>query len=90
VGLRPLDCWDSGFESRLGHGCLSLESVVCCQVEVSASGLSPVQRSPTKCDVSECDREASIMRRPWSTKGCSAMKKKEMKTQDNGKETLIH
>jgi hypothetical protein len=38
--------------------CLSLESVVCCQVEVSASGCSLVQRSPTKCGVSECDREA--------------------------------
>ena len=30
-------------------------SVVCCQVEVSASGLSLVQRSPAKCGVSsEC------------------------------------
>jgi len=26
--------------------------------------------------VSECDREASIMRRPWSTKGCCFMKRK--------------
>jgi hypothetical protein len=35
-------------------------SVVCCQVEVSASGLSLVQRSPTECGVSKkCDREAS-------------------------------
>jgi hypothetical protein len=39
-------------------------SVVCCQVEVSESGLSLVQRSPTECGVSECDREALIMRRP--------------------------
>jgi hypothetical protein len=30
-----------------------------CQVEVSASGRSLVQRSPTECDVSECDRETS-------------------------------
>jgi hypothetical protein len=58
-GLRPLACWDCGFESRLGHGCLSLVSVVCCQVEVSASGWSLVQRSPNECGVSECDREAS-------------------------------
>ena len=36
-GLRPLACWDCGFESRMGHGYLSLVSVVCCQVEVSAS-----------------------------------------------------
>jgi len=38
VGLRPLDWWDCGFESRRGHGCLSLVSVVCCKVEVSATG----------------------------------------------------
>jgi hypothetical protein len=38
VGLRPLAYWDCGFESRWGHGCLSLVSVVCCQVEGSASG----------------------------------------------------
>jgi hypothetical protein len=28
VSLRPLACWDSGFESRRGHGCLSLLNVV--------------------------------------------------------------
>ena len=28
--------------------------------------------SPTECGVSECDREALIMRRPWPTEGyCS-------------------
>jgi hypothetical protein len=37
-----------------GHGCLSLVSVVCCQVEVSATGRSPVQRSPTDCGVCLC------------------------------------
>ena len=36
VGLLPLACWHCGFESRQGHGCLSLVSVVYCQVEVSA------------------------------------------------------
>jgi hypothetical protein len=30
VGLRPLACWDCGFEYRQGHGCLSFVSVVCC------------------------------------------------------------
>jgi hypothetical protein len=44
-------------------------SVVCCQVEVSASGWSLVHRRPTECGVSECDREASIMRMPWPTTG---------------------
>ena len=31
---------------------MSVVSVVCCQVKVSASGLSPVQRSPTECGAS--------------------------------------
>jgi hypothetical protein len=73
VDLRPLAYWDCGFESRRGHRCLSLVNVVCCQV--SASGWSLVQRSPTECGVSVCDREASIMRRPWPTGGCWAILK---------------
>jgi hypothetical protein len=40
-----------------GHGHLSLVNVVCCQVEVSVSGWSIVQRSPTECGVSECDHK---------------------------------
>jgi len=51
-------------------------SVVCCLVEVSTSDLSFVQRSPTACGVSECDRETSIMR-PWSTWGCCAVEEEE-------------
>jgi hypothetical protein len=27
-----------GFESRRGHRCLSLVNVICCQIEVTASG----------------------------------------------------
>ena len=73
MGQRPSDFWDWGFESRRGPGCFSVVSVMCCQVEVSASGRSPVQRSPTKCDVSECDREISTMRLPWPKRGCCAM-----------------
>ena len=30
VGLQPLDCWDSGFESRWEHGYIALVTVVCC------------------------------------------------------------
>jgi hypothetical protein len=52
---------------------MSVVSVVCCQVEDSASGWSFVQRSPNVCGVSECDRDASIMRKPWPTRGCGAM-----------------
>jgi hypothetical protein len=43
---------------------MSLVSVVCCQVEVSATGWSLVQRSPTDCGVSKvCDRET------WTKRG---------------------
>ena len=64
----------AGSKPAGGHWCLSVVSVVCCQVEVSASGWSLVQRSSTECGVSECDHEVSIMRRPWPTRGCWAMK----------------
>jgi hypothetical protein len=56
------------------YECLSRVSVVCSEVEVSASGWSLIQRSPTKCGVSECDREASTMTRPWPTRVCCAIK----------------
>jgi len=58
----PLACWDCGFESHRGHGCLSVVSIVCWQVEVSASGWSLVQRIPTKCSVYEGDHESSSNR----------------------------
>jgi len=48
-----------GSSPARGHGCLFLVSVVCRQVDVSASGRSLFQRSLT-----ECDREASITGRP--------------------------
>jgi len=52
-------------------------SVVCCQVEFSATNQSLVQRSSTKCGVSECDRESSLMSRPWPTGGGGGMVKKK-------------
>ena len=42
------------------------------------SGESLVQRSPADCDVSECDRESSIMRRAWPTRSCYAMEKGQL------------
>jgi hypothetical protein len=51
-------------------------SVVCCQVEVSATGWSLFQRSSTECSVSEYDREASITMMPWLIRSCCAMEKK--------------
>ena len=43
-----------GFESQRGHEGLSVVSVVCCQVEFSATSWSLVQRSPTDCAASLC------------------------------------
>ena len=47
---------------------------LCWQVEVSSSGQSLVQRSPSECGMSECERVASTLRRP--TKVCRAIVKK--------------
>jgi hypothetical protein len=64
-GLRPRPTaarW-LGLQVRIpqGHGCLSLVSVVCCQVGVSATGRSFVHGSPVGCGVCvcECDRGTS-------------------------------
>ena len=38
---------------------------VLCQVKVYGSGWLLVQGSPAECSVSECDREATTMRRPF-------------------------
>jgi len=48
-------------------------SVVCCQVKVSETGWSLVQNSRTERGVSECDHEASTVRRSWSTRVCCAV-----------------
>ena len=58
------------FESHRGHGFLSLVIVLCSQVEVSVTGWSLVQRSPTECGVSEFDLEATITGRLLPTRGC--------------------
>jgi len=37
-------------------------------------GRSLVQGSPTEYGASDCDREALIVRLPWPTRGCQAVK----------------
>jgi hypothetical protein len=59
----------AGSNAAGGNGCLSVVSFECRQVEVSATGLSLVQRGPT-----ECDLRTSQMRKPRSTEGCRAKK----------------
>jgi hypothetical protein len=57
----------------LAGACISFScECLCCQVEVSATGRSLIQRSPTESGVSECDCEASKMMAPFPTKGCCA------------------
>jgi hypothetical protein len=49
---------------------MSVSCECCVLSEVSATGWSLLQRSPTGCGVSVCDRDDSIMSRPWPTSGC--------------------
>jgi hypothetical protein len=54
-------------------------SVVCCQVEVSATGWSLVQRSPTERGVSmSVIVKRRKMRRPRPPRGCRAIGKKKL------------
>jgi hypothetical protein len=65
------------FSAQRTRGCLSVVSVMCCQVKVSASDWSLIQRSPTEYGVPDCDSDALIMRWPWPTRSCFAMVKND-------------
>ena len=68
-----------GLQVRIPSGTsmsASRKFCICYQVKVYATSWLLVQRSPIECGVSECVRKASIMRRPWPTRNCCAMKKK--------------
>jgi len=52
VGLVVAGSCQAEYHSAWQHGCLSLVGVVSFQVQVSALGRSPFQRSPTDCRVS--------------------------------------
>ena len=52
--------------------------VVCCQVEVSATSRSLVQRSPIECDVSECDLENLVNEEVLAHWNCCAKEKKNV------------
>ena len=56
---------------------------VCCECSVlSVRGLCvrliTCSETPTECDVSECDRDASIMRRSCPSRGCHVEKKENI------------
>jgi hypothetical protein len=64
VGLRPSACWNRGFESHGGHGCLS-----CTVFVLSGRGLydGPIPRPEESCRlwcVLECDQTKS--QKPWT------------------------
>ena len=59
----------AGSNSAGGMDVVSFVIVVGREVDVPASSLSLMQRSPTDCDASLCDRVASIMRGPWLVRG---------------------
>ena len=66
---RPL-AWNAGSNPSGTRRRVSFQGCV-----LSGRGLC-VGLSSTDCGVSECDREASKMRKPWPTGGCRAMTKK--------------
>ena len=75
--LRPFACRDCGSESRRRHGCLTVVSVVCSPVDVSATGQSLSQWCPAECGVSGCDRGTSKTK-PRFNRICSAMRKNSL------------
>jgi len=61
-----------GLRVRIPLGIWMSVSCECCQVQVSASDSSRGVLPSVMC---LCDREASIVRGPWPTGGCCAIKK---------------
>ena len=74
-GSTAAHLWELRLQIPPMHGCLSLMNVVCCQVEVCATGRSFLQRSSTKCGVAECDLETSTTRRHRASRGVETQKK---------------
>ena len=75
VAARPLTCWWVAGSKPDGGMDVCFLWMLCCQVEVSASGWSLGQRSPAECGVCVCDREAWVMRTPWPSRDYGTMKK---------------
>jgi hypothetical protein len=78
--VQPFTCYEPvlgkhwGIQVFVLH--LHLIWCVCVCGEISASDWSFGQRNPTECSVSELDREACIIRKPWPTRGCCAIERK--------------
>ena len=62
-GSAAARCWDCGFESRRGHGYLSVVSVVCLSGRGFCDGLiTRAEESYRLCCVLVCDLKSSRMR----------------------------
>ena len=75
TGLRPIACWDCGFESFRGHVFLSLASIVCCLWVGLIT--SPEEFYPVWCDWVWpwiLDNKEALAHH-----GCCAMVKKNLK-----------
>jgi hypothetical protein len=75
VAARSKAPWDCGFKYLRGNGRLCLLRIVCCQVDVSASGGVFVQRIHS--ERGEAEGEATIMKKSWPTKRCCTMENKK-------------
>jgi len=71
VGLKRLDYWPRGFESRWGHGCSCLVFIVCCVGRRLWDELITSSEESYRVCVCVCVKETST-RRPGSELGCCA------------------
>jgi hypothetical protein len=63
--MRPLACWDPGFESHWGHGCLSVVSCVLSGRGLCDELVTRPEESYRLWCVVVCDLETSRNRRTW-------------------------
>jgi hypothetical protein len=52
---------------------MSLMSVVCCHMGVLSQANHSSRVGLQECGASECNREATVIRGPWPTRGCYAI-----------------
>ena len=77
-GVRPFACWDCGFESHRGHGCLLW--VLCVVRQRSLWRANHSSRGVLQTVVRRVsDLETSWMRRPWPNGDCRAKQKNTQK-----------
>jgi len=73
-----------GFRARIPPWTRTSASCDCCVLSGRGLLVGPVihSKDPTMC-LSECDREASTMRRSWPTRGCCTMGDKFLEVEEH-------